>query len=245
MAGDVQAALDEPKALPGIGPRTANYADARWSWPDAFPAGRRGPAPRAQRTGRAALTPKACAEQAAPFSPSAATRCCIFGERHDVSPPSRHAADRDAWGLLLAARSRRGLSACGFDDGQRHHPAWRISSAEPGDEVALATRQALQVYFEGRAWALPPLDLAGTPFQQRCVWQALHIPPGRLERYGRLAGSPALGRRQPGCGAAVGRNPVSVLCLATAWWGADGSLHGLCRGLARPRALLQLEGAPV
>lgn len=146
-------------------------------------------------------------------------------------------------GPLLAARSRRGLSGLWFDD-QRHHPGLAdLPSAEPGDEVMLATRQALQAYFEGRAWALPPLDLAGTPFQQR-VWQALlSIPPGRLERYGRLAEQ--LGRPQAAraVGAAVGRNPVSVLVPCHRVVGADGSLTGYAGGLARKRALLQLEGA--
>lgn len=70
VAGDVQAALDELKALPGIGPWTANYMLMRgWSWPDAFPPGdvvlRRVLSERAGRP----LTPKACVEQAAPFSP--------------------------------------------------------------------------------------------------------------------------------------------------------------------------------
>ena len=53
------------------------------------------------------------------------------------------------------------------------------------------------------------------------------------------------GPRQAGRagGAAGGRNPVSVLVRCHRVVGADGSLTGYAGGLARKRALLQLEGA--
>ena len=112
-------------------------------------------------------------------------------------------------GPLLAARSRRGLSGLWFD-GQRHHPGLAdLPSAEPGDEVMLATRQALQAYFEGRAWALPPLDLAGTPFQQR-VWQQIAaIAPGKTVSYGDIAH--ALQTSPRPVGTACGANPLPLV----------------------------------
>jgi methylated-DNA-[protein]-cysteine S-methyltransferase len=44
-------------------------------------------------------------------------------------------------------------------------------------------------------------------------------------------------------GAAVGRNPLSIIVPCHRVIGADGSLTGYAGGLARKQALLQLEGA--
>jgi methylated-DNA-[protein]-cysteine S-methyltransferase len=45
-------------------------------------------------------------------------------------------------------------------------------------------------------------------------------------------------------GAAVGRNPISVLVPCHRVVGADGSLTGYAGGLDRKKALLNLESAP-
>ena len=44
-------------------------------------------------------------------------------------------------------------------------------------------------------------------------------------------------------GAAVGRNPISVIVPCHRVLGADGSLTGYAGGLDRKAALLELEGA--
>lgn len=91
-----------------------------------------------------------------------------------------------------------------------------------------------------------PLDLGGTPFQQ-AVWQQLQrIPAGRTCSYGELAaaiGRPAAVRA---VGAAVGRNPVSVLVPCHRVLGHGGALTGYAGGLPRKLALLAAEagGAP-
>jgi methylated-DNA-[protein]-cysteine S-methyltransferase len=76
------------------------------------------------------------------------------------------------------------------------------------------------------------------------VWQALlSIPRGGTTSYGLLSqriGRPAAMRA---VGAAVGRNPVSVVVPCHRVVGADGSLTGYAGGLERKTALLQLEGA--
>jgi methylated-DNA-[protein]-cysteine S-methyltransferase len=76
------------------------------------------------------------------------------------------------------------------------------------------------------------------------VWQALlRIGPGQLGHYGELArelGRPAAARA---VGAAVGRNPVSVIVPCHRVVGRDGSLTGYAGGLPRKQALLELEGA--
>jgi methylated-DNA-[protein]-cysteine S-methyltransferase len=105
--------------------------------------------------------------------------------------------------------------------------------------------QQLQEYFDGRRTLFElPLDLRwGTAFQQS-VWQALlAIPPGRTTSYaelGRRLGRPQAARA---IGAAVGRNPMSVIVPCHRVLGTAGTLTGYAGGLERKTALLQLEGA--
>ena len=145
-------------------------------------------------------------------------------------------------GMLLAA-SERGLAGVWFD-GQRHHPdssRWRMDPSHP---VLVRAMQQLDEYFAGRRATFDlPLDLqGGTPFQQS-VWQALlAIPRGERRTYGQLSagiGAPAAVRA---VGAAVGRNPVSIVVPCHRVLGANGSLTGYAGGLDRKTALLRLEG---
>lgn len=147
-------------------------------------------------------------------------------------------------GDMTLATTARGLSGVWFD-GQRHGPdtsAWRRDPAHP---VLLRAIEQLGEYFAGKRTAFDlPLDLqAGTPFQQR-VWQALlGIAPGATTSYGSLSaaiGQPAAVRA---LGAAVGRNPVSIVVPCHRVLGADGSLTGYAGGLERKTALLSLERA--
>lgn len=146
-------------------------------------------------------------------------------------------------GPLTAARSPAGLSGLWFD-GQKHHPGpLDVPEDDGSDPVLSATEGALTAYFSGKPFTLPPLDPAGTVFQRQ-VWQALlEIAPGASDTYGRLA--ERLGRAQAAraLGAAVGRNPISVLIPCHRVVGSDGSLTGYAGGLERKQALLRLEGA--
>ena len=146
-------------------------------------------------------------------------------------------------GPLTAARSAAGLSGLWFDD-QKHHPGPLEVPADDGsDPVLRATAEALAAYFSGLPFTLPPLDPAGTAFQRE-VWQALlQIAPGQPATYGALAERLGRASAARALGAAVGRNPISVLVPCHRVIGADGSLTGYAGGLARKQALLTLEGA--
>lgn len=145
-------------------------------------------------------------------------------------------------GPLTAARSAAGLSGLWFDD-QKHHPGpLAVPHDDGSDPVLSATAAALAAYFSGRPFELPPLDPAGTPFQRE-VWQALlTLAPGRPSTYGALAQRLGRARAARALGAAVGRNPISVLVPCHRVVGSDGALTGYAGGLARKQALLGLEG---
>ena len=147
-------------------------------------------------------------------------------------------------GPMLLAATDRGVAGVWFE-GQRHGPDARGWREDPTHPVLREAAAQLAAYFAGdRADFDLPLDLqAGTPFQQS-VWDALRaIPRGRTTSYAELARR--LGRPQAAraIGAAVGRNPVSIVVPCHRVLGTDGTLTGYAGGLERKTALLQLEGA--
>ncbi|WP_048440582.1 methylated-DNA--[protein]-cysteine S-methyltransferase [Caenimonas sp. SL110] len=147
-------------------------------------------------------------------------------------------------GPMTIAATAQGIAGVWFE-GQRHMPdcsGWKLQQDHP--LIAQAIAQLDEYFNGGRAQFDLPLDLQhGTAFQQS-VWQALlRIPSGGTTSYGLLSqsiGKPAAVRA---VGAAVGRNPVSIVVPCHRVLGADGSLTGYAGGLERKSALLQLEGA--
>jgi methylated-DNA-[protein]-cysteine S-methyltransferase len=146
-------------------------------------------------------------------------------------------------GPLTLAATDAGLAGAWFDEDA--HPPGRIDAPVDPDQRWIAqAREELQAYFAGRLKHFSvPTDLHGTPFQ-RAVWQALlHIPAGATSTYAdiaRAAGSPKGVRA---AGAAIGRNPVSIIVPCHRVIGHDGGLTGYSGGLHRKEALLALEGA--
>ena len=151
--------------------------------------------------------------------------------------------DSPLGGVTLAATDD-GLAGLWFDL-QRHLPDMRGWQSDDTHPVLLAAAAQLRDYFAGKRNHFDlPLDLShGTAFQQ-AVWQALlAIPAGATTSYGALSqrvGNPTAVRA---VGAAVGRNPISVIVPCHRVVGANGSLTGYAGGLDRKTALLTLEGA--
>jgi len=115
-----------------------------------------------------------------------------------------------------------GRSATGFDEAERQ----------------------LAEYFAGRRQRFDlPLDARGDEFSRR-VWELIdRIPYGHTITYGDLArelGGQVLAKD---VGAAVGRNPLSVVVPCHRVVGKGGKLTGYAGGLARKRFLLGMEGA--
>ena len=206
--------------------------------PAAPPSLRRRPAcgagPRAARTGfarRRTGTPAGCAP------------ACGGGVRRGVrrAGSARHAARPDAarahparsGGRLVrrpegssryavrAGGPRRSAARCG------RAPARCLLFRRRGGSARCAARP--------HRHAVPARRMAGTA----------RNPARRPASYGDIArriGAPAAVRA---VGAAVGRNPVSVIVPCHRVIGADGALTGYAGGLDRKVALLRLEGAPV
>lgn len=151
--------------------------------------------------------------------------------------------DTPLGGMLLAA-TQDGLAGAWFDD-QQHLPdvsGWtRVSTQPLLDDAA---QQMLQ-YLRGERvrFDLVLAPAWGTAFQT-AVWQALRqIPHGHTTSYGTLARTLHQPRAARAVGAAVGRNPWSVIVPCHRVLGAQGAMTGYAGGLARKQALLQLEGA--
>jgi methylated-DNA-[protein]-cysteine S-methyltransferase len=147
-------------------------------------------------------------------------------------------------GAMIVAATGKGLAGAWFD-GQRHLPdlsAWPHVSGHP--VLDAAARQLLEYFAGSRTQFDLPLDLqGGTPFQQS-VWQALlAIPSGATASYGAVSGRVGNPAAVRAVGAAVGRNPLSIIVPCHRVLGSDGSLTGYAGGLERKSALLRLEGA--
>ena len=150
-------------------------------------------------------------------------------------------------GKIIIAATNKGLAGLWFD-GQKHLPSELTGSAvwpsDPDHPVLLEVISQLTEYFSGQRSSFDvPLDLAyGTAFQQSVWLTLLKIPQGGTASYGEVSqriGKPAAVRA---VGAAVGRNPVSIIVPCHRVMGAGGALTGYAGGLARKSALLKLEG---
>ena len=146
-------------------------------------------------------------------------------------------------GPICLAATAEGLAGLWFD-GQAHHPGALAAPEDASQPFIAQALRELQAYWrDGSTQFTVALDAGGTPFQQ-AVWRQLRrIAAGRLSTYGEVAaqiGRPAAVRA---VGAAVGRNPLSIIVPCHRVLGRDGSLTGYAGGLPRKRALLELEGA--
>jgi AraC family transcriptional regulator, regulatory protein of adaptative response / methylated-DNA-[protein]-cysteine methyltransferase len=88
-----------------------------------------------------------------------------------------------------------------------------------------------------------PVQLFGTPWQIK-VWQALvAIPPGTVTTYRAIAMKVCDARAARATGAAIGRNPISLLIPCHRVLASNGALTGYHWGVTRKRTLLAYEAA--
>lgn len=103
-------------------------------------------------------------------------------------------------------------------------------------------KRQLAEYFNGRRQTFDlPLAAKGTPFQSK-VWKALTaIPYGTTRTYAEIARQIGRHRAVRAVGAAIGRNPLSILVPCHRVIGSNGKLTGFAGGLPRKAILLELE----
>ena len=151
-------------------------------------------------------------------------------------------------GSITLAASRTGLAGAWFA-GQRHLPdelatpsSWPTNAAHP---VLKNAAQQLDEYFAGRRRVFDlPLDLTGGTAFQQTVWHALlAIATGTTTSYSHISKSVGNAAAVRAVGAAVGRNPISIIVPCHRVLGENGTLTGYAGGLDRKTALLRLEGA--
>lgn len=145
-------------------------------------------------------------------------------------------------GRLTACATDRGLAGLWFDR-QAHHPGVLDAPVNPRHPILAQLDLELDAYWrDGRSGFTVPLDLRGTPFQ-RSVWAALRrIKPGHTSTYGAIAAQLGNRRASRAVGAAIARNPASIIVPCHRVLGSNGEITGYAGGLARKRALLQREG---
>jgi methylated-DNA-[protein]-cysteine S-methyltransferase len=145
-------------------------------------------------------------------------------------------------GAMIVAATSRGLAGVWFE-GQRHLPDCSAWPLEPENLFLRKAMLQLDEYFAGTRTRFDmPLDLQGGTAFQQSVWQALlSIPPGGTISYGALSRRVGQAAAVRAVGAAVGRNPVSIVVPCHRVLGSNGSLTGYAGGLERKEALLRLE----
>ena len=145
-------------------------------------------------------------------------------------------------GNITLTATVQGLSGLYFK-GQRWFPADDVRAGwQRYDPHFAPARSWLRDYFAGLTPVYDaPVDLRGTAFQLQ-IWKHLQaIPRGETRTYtdiAHLLGKPSAARA---VGAAIGRNPLSLIIPCHRVLGSKGALTGYAGGLERKAALLALE----
>ncbi|MEN9514274.1 MAG: methylated-DNA--[protein]-cysteine S-methyltransferase [Burkholderiaceae bacterium] len=145
-------------------------------------------------------------------------------------------------GDIVIATSNSGLCGLWFD-GQKHQPGLDTGLFDRPCDRLINVESQLCAWFSGELKRFNiALDLsAGTSFQQ-AVWHALlEIPRGQTISYATLSATINRPKASRAVGAAVGRNPVSLIVPCHRVIGSQGALTGYAGGLERKLALLKLE----
>ena len=138
-------------------------------------------------------------------------------------------------GPLYLSASGKGLRGVSFK--KQNLPLART-------KLLAQTERELKEYFLGKRKKFDlPLDLEGTPFQQK-VWRELcKIPYGKTVSYKDVAGRIRNAKAVRAVGTANGKNPLCVIVPCHRVISHDGSLGGYSGGLNIKIKLLGLEGS--
>ncbi|MSP94482.1 MAG: methylated-DNA--[protein]-cysteine S-methyltransferase [Alphaproteobacteria bacterium] len=149
------------------------------------------------------------------------------------------------FGPALVMATSRGLCGLAFsDEGAEDAQLADMRARWPkanfvADEAG--TAPYAKAIFSGKGEL--PIQLFGTPWQIK-VWQALiAIPEGKVTTYRTIAEQVCTARAARATGAAIGRNPISLIIPCHRVLASSGALTGYHWGVNRKRAMLALESA--
>src|ERR1700744_2300038 len=147
-------------------------------------------------------------------------------------------------GCLRLVAGDRGLAAILWPDDDPKRVQVREYSRDDQHPVLLEAERQLNEYFAGRRKSFSlALDPMGTDFQKK-VWKAPEaIPYGKTTTYTDIARQIGKDSAVRAVGAAIGRNPLSLLMPCHRVIGTSGELTGFVGGLEAKACLLSLEGA--
>ena len=165
----------------------------------------------------------------------------------DAPAELRYGVFATVLGPMLVAGTIHGVSHVAFGDDScqleaEFHEAFAPASATRDDTHVAPWARSISAQLDGKARAIDvPIDVTGTPFQQR-VWTELRrIPFGELRSYQELAvliGRPTAARAVAG---ACASNRVAVIIPCHRVIRGTGELGGYRWGVERKQKLLDAE----
>jgi methylated-DNA-[protein]-cysteine S-methyltransferase len=146
-------------------------------------------------------------------------------------------------GKLKLIASDKGLAAILWENDKPSRVRLGPLTEDKNHPILLQAERELAEYLDGKRKDFSvKFDPVGTPFQSK-VWEALEkIPFGETRSYGQIAKQIGNIKAVRAVGAAIGRNPVSVMVPCHRVIGASGELTGFAGGLPIKERLLALEG---
>ena len=145
-------------------------------------------------------------------------------------------------GKLKLVASDKGLAAILWENEKPTRVRLGVPTEDKNHPILLQAERELAEYLDGKRKTFSvKFDPAGTPFQSK-VWDALEkIPFGETRTYGTIAKQIGKVKAVRAVGAAIGRNPISVMVPCHRVIGASGELTGFAGGLRTKAYLLALE----
>jgi len=145
-------------------------------------------------------------------------------------------------GKLKLIASDKGLAAILWENDKPARVRLGLLTEDANHPILLRAEKELSEYLAGKRKKFSvKFDPAGTPFQSK-VWEALEkIPFGETCSYSAIAKQIGNVKAVRAVGAAIGRNPISVMVPCHRVIGASGALTGFAGGLETKKFLLALE----
>lgn len=169
------------------------------------------------------------------------------GDARDIAEPIQYIVAHSPVGLVLVARSDRGVCALSLGEDAEALRADlrtafpRATLREATKELECLRERVCSLVEEPSREFEETLDLRGTDFQQR-VWSALReIPDGRRVSYGDLARKLGVSSGVRAIAGACAANRVAVAVPCHRVVRSNGALAGYRWGIERKRWLLERE----